>query len=64
MNNAETPVSTDGESGENLPDTPANNLDYSAEALIRRKRSTWPQALNIDTDLVVRLFRLRDPMHH
>lgn len=64
MSNAETPVSTGEDSSENRPDAPTSSLDYSAEALIRRKRSTWPEASNIDADLVVRLFRLRDLIHH
>lgn len=39
-------------------------LDYTAEGLIKRKRSTWPEAITQAGDLVVRLFRLRDLIHH
>ena len=47
------------------PDSEAPDAqNYSAESLIQRKRSTWPEASNTAADIVVRLFRLRDLIHH
>lgn len=42
---------------------PAEQIDYSAEGLIARKKRTWPETGMPVADLVVRLFRLRDLIH-